>query len=295
MNIEMTTNGFVFEGKEYTFPVDKKQKEEFQDRVNWSYLSQHQKLSEKFIKEFKDKVNWDYIFIFQKLSEKFIRESHDKVIWHWISQYQKLSEKFIKEFQDKVYWGRISEYQKLSEKFIREFQDKVVWHLISQYQKLSEKFIKEFKNKVNWDYISIHQKLSEKFIREFRDKVDWHWISRYQNISEKFRKEFNLCKIGKPISIKEYAQRHHLEIKDGYLYAFRNHDFNGSGIFMKNIYYEKGKKYRDWHCDLNPDHSNSYGLGVFPEGNTAVRVKIEDWGTGVKDSNKGRVWEFEVL
>jgi len=225
-NIKITANGFIFEEKEYTFPLNEEQREEFQKKVNWT----------------------------------------------WISEYQKLSEKFIREFQDKVHWYNISEYQKLSEKFIREFQDKVNWDNISQYQKLSEKFIIEFQEKVYWDRISANQKLSEKF-----------------------RKEFNLVKINKPISIKEYAKEHNLEIKDGYLYAFRDHNMNGSGIFRKNIYYEKGKTYRDWHCDLNPDHGNSFGLGVFPKGNTAVRVKIEDWGTGVKDSNKGRVWEFEVL
>ena len=160
---------------------------------------------------------------------------------------------------------------------------------------LNEKQKEEFQDKVDWDYIFESQKLSEKFIREFRDKVDWDRISKYQKLSEKFRKEFNLSKVEKPISIEEYAKKNNLEIKDGYLYAFRDHNFNGSGMYMRNIYYEKGKKYRDWHCDLNPDHENSYGLGVFPEGNTAIRVKVEDWGTGVRDSNKGRVWEFEVL
>jgi len=268
----MTTNGFIFEEKEYTFPLNEKQKEEFQDIVSLYYISANQKLSEKFIREFQDKVNWILI-----------------------SRYQKLSKKFIKEFQDKVNWDYISIYQKLSKKFIIEFQKKVHWNYISGYQKLSEKFIIEFQDKVSWDNISVSQKLSEEFIREFQDKVHWDNISGYQNLSDEFREEFKLGKIKKPISIEEYAKKHNLEIKDGYLYAFRDHNFNGSGIYRKNIYYEKGKAYKDWHCDLNPDHENSYGLGVFPKGNTAIKVKVEDWGTGVRGSDKGRVWEFEVL
>ena len=268
----MAANGFIFEEKEYTFPLNEEQREEFQKKVNWTWISEYQKLSEKFIREFQDKVHW-----------------------YNISEYQKLSEKFIREFQDKVNWDNISQYQKLSEKFIIEFQEKVYWDSIYACQKLSENFIREFQAKVNWNRISAYQKLSENFIREFQAKVHWDNISAYQNLSEKFREEFDLSKIKEPISIEEYAQAHNLEIKDGYLYAFRDHDFNGSGIYRKNIYYEKGKKYRDWHCDLNPDHKNGYGLGVFPKGNTAIRVKIEDWGTGVNGSNKGRVWEFEVL
>ena len=66
-------------------------------------------------------------------------------------------------------------------------------------------------------------------------------------------------------------------------------------MFRKNIYYEKGQYYRDWHCDLNSKHGNSYGLGIFPEGNTEVRVKVEDFCTGIEGSNKGRVWGFEIV
>ena len=57
----MTTNGFIVEEKEYTFPLNEKQKEEFQDKVDWYYISRYQKLSEKFIREFQDKVKWNYI------------------------------------------------------------------------------------------------------------------------------------------------------------------------------------------------------------------------------------------
>ena len=101
----------------------------------------------KAINEF-DKVYWTHISAHQKLSEDFIREFKDKVSWIWISIYQKLSEDFIREFQDYVHWCNISKYQILSEDFIREFKDKVSWYLISRYQKLSDDFISEFQNKL---------------------------------------------------------------------------------------------------------------------------------------------------
>jgi hypothetical protein len=74
------------------------------DKYIWKRISQHQKLSEDFIREYQDKVDWGYISIHQTLSEEFIREFKDKVNWTLISKYQKLSEDFIREFQDKVYW-----------------------------------------------------------------------------------------------------------------------------------------------------------------------------------------------
>ena len=80
-NIKMTASGFIFEEKEYTFPLNEKQKEEFQEKIDWDYISANQKLSEKFIREFQKKANWDNISICQELSEKFIREFQDNVIW----------------------------------------------------------------------------------------------------------------------------------------------------------------------------------------------------------------------
>ena len=48
--------------------------EQFKEKVDWNYISIHQKLSEDFIRECKEKVNWDIISIYQKLSEDFIHE-----------------------------------------------------------------------------------------------------------------------------------------------------------------------------------------------------------------------------
>ena len=212
----------------------------------------------------------------------------------YISQYQKLSEDFIEKFQDKIDFDYISISQKLSEDFIEKFQDKVDWEHISIYQNLSESFIEKFQNKVNWNFISEYQNLSEYFIEKFKDKVNWNFISEYQNLSDKFRGKHNLKQI-ESISIEEYAYQYDLQVKDGYLYAFRNHNFNNSGMYKNNFYYEKGKYYRDWHCDPNAKHDNSFGFGIFSEGNTPVRVKVEDFCTSVSRFGKARVWGFEII
>ena len=195
----------------------------------------------------------------------------------------------IKEFSDKVNWICISEYQKLSEPFIKEFKDKVHWNYISICQKLSESFIREFKDKVDWDYISKYQKLSEQFIREFSDK-----LNRKVQIQSNHD---NRSKLQKLQEIKLYAKQHNLKLTKTCLYAFRNHDFNGCGSFNKTICYKPNKYYKDWHCDLNPNNANSFGLGIWPKGNTKVKVRLDDWGTAVKgdEDGKARVWGFEIV
>jgi len=283
---------------------------EFQSKVNWNNISIRQKLSEDFIREFQSKVNWCYISRYQILSENFIREFQSKVHWNYISFSQKLSEDFIRKFKSKVDWDNISADQKLSEDFIREFQSKVYWSEISRCQKLSENFIREFQSKVNWHHISARQKLSENFIREFQSKVNWNNISADQKLSENFIREFQDrvdSKLQKEIykektlkqkrlEVEEYAQQYNLKVDEKYLYAFRTHDDFGRGIFNKAIFYEKGKYYRDWHCNMRENEENSFGLGIFSKGNTPVKVKIEDWGVAVsRKDGKARVWGFEVI
>ena len=231
------------------------------------------------------------------MNEQEIREqiNKDKVDWYYISRDQVLSEDLIRKFKDKVVWYYISQYQVLSEDFIREFKDEVNWRCISECQVLSEEFIREFKDKVNWSCISRSQVLSEDFIREFKDKVDWYWISHSQVLSEDFIREFKLTKF-KTEDYRSYAKRNNLIYDDKYLYAFRSHNKNNAGMFKPNTRYDKKYfLYKDWHCDLNMEHENSFGLGVFNEGNVKVRVPLELFGTGVKGSNKARVWGFEII
>ena len=232
---------------------------------------------------------WGCISKYQKLSESFIREFKDEVSWDYISKYQKLSESFIKEFKDKVNWSDISLDQKLSESFIREFKDKIDWYYIPKYQKLSESFIKEFKDKIYWDRISEFQKLSENFIKEFKDKVNKR---TYKEVNRKISYQQKLKET------KKYCKKYNLEFdyKNRCFYAYREHDEYNRGVFNKTISYKKNKYYKDWHLDMRKKVENSFGLGIFPEGNTKVKVLIKDWGVSVtRNDGKARVWGFEIV
>ena len=221
----------------------------------------------------------------------------------------------IRKFIDYSDWEHISQYQVLSESFIREFKNKVDWILISIYQTLSEEFIKEFKDEVDWDYIYRFQKLSEPFIREFKDKVSCTYISIYQNISEDFIKEFQdkinidtYNKVHKTLSyeeklqkVKEYCEQYNLELDETNkcFYAYRKHDEYGRGVHNKTIFYEKGKYYKDWRLDMREDEICSFGLGISNNGNTKVKVLIDDFGVRINGAyapcGMCRVWGFEIV
>jgi len=262
------------------------------------------------IKDFPNKVPWNHIAVNSVLSEDFITKYQDRVKWDDLSYYQKLSEKCIEKLQDKLDWTEISMGQKLSEKFMEKHQDKLDWTEISMDQKLSEKFIEKHQGKLNWSYISSCQQLSEEFIEKYQDKVYWICISECQALSKefiiKFKDKINITLYKKShkvkslkqkrLEVKQYAEEFNLKYDDEYLYAFREHDQFGSGMHKSNIYYEKGKCYRDWHCDMKEHEQNSFGLGIFAKGNTPVKVKIEDWGLKMnRRDGKCRVWGFEVI
>ena len=147
-------------------------------------------------------------------------------------------------------------------------------------------------------------------VEKFQDKVDWGWISRYQNLSEdfieKFQDKVNISvyravhqektKKQKLEEMKAYAKEYNLKFDGKYLYAFRNHDKWGRGSFCKALRYDSGYYYRDWHLDMRKGVEDSFGMGIWPEGNTPIRVKVEDWGIAVnREDGKARVWGFEVL
>jgi len=74
--------------------------EEFENLVNWNFISWSQKLSLDFIRKFKDKVNWEYVSAYQKLSLDFIREFKNKVNWDNVEEYQNITKKDIEEYEE---------------------------------------------------------------------------------------------------------------------------------------------------------------------------------------------------
>jgi hypothetical protein len=102
-------------------------------------------------------------------------------------------------------------------------------------------------------------------------------------------------KIERITRAKKYAATHGLRIDQNGFYAYRNHDVFGRGQFQSARFYTSGRAYRDWHCDARPEQENSFGLGIWPTGNTRVFVRYEDFCVATnKNDGKARVWGFEM-
>ena len=261
--------------------------------VNWIDISMNTSLSEPFIETYRDWLDARNISEFQRLSEPFI-EKHKGWLNAWcISECQQLSEPFIEKHKKWLDVWCISAFQQLSEPFIETHKKWLTAWCISRFQHLSEPFIKKHRDWLNARNISRFQQLSEEFIEKHKGWLDARNISEYQPAY------FSAPIKSKHVTIEEYAAKNKLEIKDGYLYAYRDHDKTGAGLFNKTIKYtKKNHLYKDWHCDLNPLHEDSYGLGIFPTGNTLVRVPLDCWGTAEYNDtnrNKARVWGFEIV
>jgi len=228
------------------------------DLKNWKDLTKYQK---------------DYICENQKLPSKFIQSvwkdlSNDQK--NYICKYQKLSLDFIQSV-----WKDLTDYQK--------------YH-ICEYQKLSLDFIQSVWKDLSNDQktcICKYQKLSSKFILK-------NLSVKQKEIQKKKHSVKSLKQ--KTLEIKDYAARYKLKFQDGFLYAFRDHDEFGRGQWNGTLFYEQGKYYRDWHCDMDVSEENSFGLGIFPKGNTPVKVDVKDWGCEVsRHDGKCRVWGFTVI
>jgi hypothetical protein len=86
-NIKWINNGII-DINEFSFEEIRK----INDKLDWSFISYNQKLSEGFIREFADRVDWNHISYHQELSEGFIREFYDRVNWKVLDEFNKIKE-----------------------------------------------------------------------------------------------------------------------------------------------------------------------------------------------------------
>ena len=232
-----------------------------------------------------DPTNWNELTEIQKNDSCYNKKLSLEVItehWNELTEYQK---------------DCCCEYQKLSQAFIAKYwkvlTERQKYHCC-QYQKLSQAFIIK-----NWNeftefqknYCCQYQKLSLEFITKY-----WNEFTKWQkNDCQQIQLDYP-NKEQRIIRAQEYAKQHELETDKISFIAFRNHDFHGRGMFNKTIFYEQGKTYRDWHCDPRENEKASFGLGIFPKGNTKVRVQFEDFVVAVnREDGKARVEAFEMI
>jgi hypothetical protein len=160
------------------------------------------------IDEFENKVDWYWISYYQKLSEEFIREFENKVDWNCISRSQNLSEEFIREFKNEVNWGNISTYQKLSESFIKEFKNKVRW--LDKEHTMSKRIMNGYK--MNWFTRMILSKICRSFViqgPEHKAKIIAYYDVMRNAAEKEFREE-------NKISLDTFLSECHSEANKSY-------------------------------------------------------------------------------
>ena len=238
----------------------------------------------RYIKE----NNWYMVSITPGLTSDDLEVLYPFLEWNVVSQYQHLSSEDLEKFQDRLNWFYISKFQILSSKKLEKFKDQLQWGVVSEFQHLSSEDLEKYQDVLSWYLVSISQKLSTVDLEKFKFLV-------YPDLQVKHHKEKTMKQ--KKREMAKYAKKHNLEFDGEFLYAFRMHDVFGRGTWNKNIFYEKGKYYRDWHVDMDPNEENSFGLGIWPEGNTPIKVAVDDWGLEISTDKHGkcRVWGFTVI
>ena len=165
---------------------------------------------------------------------------------------------------------------------------------ICSHQKLTSDQIDKFWPKLTEDQmyrICSHQKLTSDQIDKF-----WPKLTEYQRGMIKTIQRAMPTGKESIERAKAYAKKHNIQIDDKFLYAYRNHDMRGRGVYNKTIFYESGKSYHDFHCDPRSEIENSFGIGIWPKGNTPIKVPLDRFVIEVdREDGKARVLEIGVI
>lgn len=139
-------------------------------------LIQSQKLSDSFMEEYQQKLNWSWISCYQILGEDTIKKFKEQVDWTFISYKQLLSIDFILEFHDYIDWYTIMKNPFLQLDFIIRCQQYLDWDSVSQHMTINIPLLKKYQERLNWDLISSERILNEKIILEFEDFLNFELL-----------------------------------------------------------------------------------------------------------------------
>ena len=237
-----------------------------------------------------ERLDWWWISAHQKLSEPFMERHAERLDWWWISAHQKLSEPFMERHAERLNWGWISARQVLSEPFMDRHAERLDWWSISHYQVLSEPFMDRHAERLDWFYISRHHRLSEPFIEKHVERLpenlrENNWL--YADREAKIR------------HIREKAPEFSIQEDElgPFILAWKATRSGGRSDFDPSIVYAMGET-REARCDCRMDENNSFGLSAWTEegaksfipGGELYRVKIyiDDIGAMVHDGKKIR-------
>jgi hypothetical protein len=143
------------------------------NKHHWNNISQYQVLSKEFIIEFQDSINWEYISKNYNVIEdwNFVEKYKYRINWQYVTAYYKLSEYFIEKFIEVLdnYWWELCHYQELSEGFMEKYKDRLLWSLVGSYQKMSFDFLIKYQKSLNVNHIKANNKINKSDKKKFLD------------------------------------------------------------------------------------------------------------------------------
>ena len=141
--------------------------------IEFLTLIRTQRLSDSFLEDYQHKLNWSWISCYQILSEDSIRKFKDHLKWEFISYKQLLSIDFILEFSDYIDWFTIMKNPFLRLDFIPRCQQYLDWNSVSLFMTINKPLLKKYQERLNWKLISSERVLSEDIIIEFEEDINF--------------------------------------------------------------------------------------------------------------------------
>lgn len=137
--------------------------EYYQQRLNWSWVSCYQVLSQETIRKFKDQLDWSFISMKQLLSVDFILEFYDYIDWFTIMKNPFLRLDFISRCQQYLDWDSVSLHMTLNVPLLKQYQDRLNWELISSERVLSESKILQFEHELDFELLLQNEKQQQAY------------------------------------------------------------------------------------------------------------------------------------
>lgn len=178
-----------------------------QDQID--YMSQFQKLSDKFLWDFRDRINWINVCYNRsiKFTYEFLHKFRDYIDWSTITWKHggEWNEQFIREHKDYIDYDNLARVGHLSEELIIELSDKLNVETVLQYHlnRYDETFLRSVLT-LNPTMLQTAMKMnnfyfSPDFMREIKNNIHINDLTMSRNISKIWNManeyKFELCNI----------------------------------------------------------------------------------------------------
>lgn len=149
---------------------------EFDDMINFSLLSNMQKLSEQILRRYYNKMSVNDIINNQTLPYDVLKDlilsnDFDANQWYILCKGQHFDVPLVEQYIEKVDWHALSQNKHvMSREFMEKYSDKLYWIEVSNLgicEDLILRYFDKINNRITWNNITFASKLSIGFIKQF--------------------------------------------------------------------------------------------------------------------------------